>query len=66
MQLIDGLTLWESVLEIYDVSVEDYKEYICKAYNNLGVDETRLKLRPPARPAAPVSFIVSKVDNRTY
>ena len=53
-------------MEIYDVSVEDYKEYICKAYNNLGVDETRLKLRPPARPAAPVSFIVSKVDNRTY
>lgn len=53
-QLKDGLWEWSSVLEIKNVGVQDYTEYICTATNHRGVLSSTHILVPPTPPPAPV------------
>ncbi|XP_069957517.1 serine-rich adhesin for platelets-like [Cherax quadricarinatus] len=60
-ELLDGLLLWASTLEVRNVAPEDYTSYRCTAHNSLGAHTVLLTLKPPARPHPPTNFSVSKV-----
>ncbi|XP_042867187.1 synaptogenesis protein syg-2-like [Penaeus japonicus] len=62
-KLVDELVLWQSVLEVRDVTQQDYNVYRCIARNDLGADTVSLALHPPARPHAPANFTVRKVTH---
>ncbi|XP_071517139.1 nephrin-like [Panulirus ornatus] len=61
-QVVDGLVLWASVLEVRKVEDPDYARYTCTAHNALGSDSTTLALNPPARPHPPSNFSVTNVS----
>nr|XP_045624741.1 nephrin-like [Procambarus clarkii] len=63
-QLLDGLELWSSVLEVKGVAQEDYTIYRCTAHNPLGAHTLLLSLKPPARPQPPTNFSVNRVTDR--
>lgn len=58
VQEVDGLVTWSSVLEVFDVSPQDYQPYHCSATNPLGSGSTVLTLRPPSRPFSPTNLTV--------
>ncbi|XP_042235030.1 lachesin-like [Homarus americanus] len=58
-QLMDGLTLWSSVLEVEEVTRQDYGVYHCTANNHLGSVTVDRTLNPPTRPHPPLSLTVS-------
>ncbi|XP_063880805.1 uncharacterized protein LOC135111440 isoform X2 [Scylla paramamosain] len=60
---VDGLVTWSSVLEVLDVSPQDYQPYHCSATNPLGSGSTVLTLRPPSRPFPPTNLTVISVSN---
>ncbi|MPC54771.1 Nephrin [Portunus trituberculatus] len=60
---VDGLVTWSSVLEVFDVSPQDYQPYHCSATNPLGSGSTVLTLRPPSRPFPPTNLTVISVSN---
>ncbi|XP_042857964.1 uncharacterized protein LOC122244186, partial [Penaeus japonicus] len=64
-ELVDGLVLWVSVLEVKLVTHEDYLMYSCTAKNPLGSDSLLLALHPPARPHTPTNFTVTNVTDTT-
>ncbi|XP_050729208.1 nephrin-like isoform X2 [Eriocheir sinensis] len=64
-QLVDGLVLWASVLEVLEVEKEDYSKYTCSANNALGSDSSTLALNPPARPHPPTNFTITNITSST-
>ncbi|KAK4307585.1 hypothetical protein Pmani_020652 [Petrolisthes manimaculis] len=62
-QLVDGLVLWASVLEVGNVEKEDYMRYTCTAHNPLGSDSASLALNPPSRPHAPTNLTAINVTS---
>ncbi|XP_047479374.1 nephrin-like [Penaeus chinensis] len=60
-QLVDGLVLWSSILEVRHVERRDYATYRCTAHNGLGSHSTTVALSPPSRPHPPVNFTVFNV-----
>ncbi|XP_069977013.1 nephrin isoform X2 [Penaeus vannamei] len=62
-ELVDGLVLWVSVLEVKKVTQQDYLVYSCTAKNPLGADSLLLALHPPARPHTPTNFTVTNVTD---
>ena len=66
LQLVDGLVLWASVLEVLQVEKEDYGKYSCSAHNALGSDTSPIALNPPARPHPPTNFTVRDTERDDY
>nr|XP_045611920.1 uncharacterized protein LOC123766685 [Procambarus clarkii] len=62
-ELLDGLMLWASVLEVVNVTRQDYGEYQCSATNDLGTDSTWLTLKPPTRPHPPTNLTIVNVSD---
>ncbi|XP_050708968.1 nephrin-like [Eriocheir sinensis] len=60
---VDGLVTWSSVLEVSNVSLQDYRPYHCSATNPLGSGSTALTLQPPSRPLPPTNLTVISVSN---
>ncbi|XP_071529342.1 nephrin-like isoform X2 [Panulirus ornatus] len=62
-ELVDGLVLWASVLEVGGVTPQDYGQYRCSATNVLGSGATILTLHPPKPPQQPTNFTVVSISN---
>nr|XP_053642776.1 nephrin-like isoform X2 [Cherax quadricarinatus] len=62
-ELVDGLVLWVSALEILQVTAEDYGTYHCWASNGLGSASIGLTLNPPTRPHPPTNLTIVNVSN---
>ncbi|XP_069164061.1 nephrin [Procambarus clarkii] len=60
-QLVDGLVLWSSVLEVKNINTQDYTLYRCHAHNAHGSDSVVVALNPPSRPHPPVNFTINKM-----
>lgn len=61
VQEVDGLVTWSSVLEVFNVSQQDYQPYHCSATNHLGSGSTTLPLRPPSQPLPPTNLTVNRM-----
>ncbi|XP_069955103.1 uncharacterized protein [Cherax quadricarinatus] len=61
-QLVDKVIVWSSVLEIKSVTVDDYTNYTCTAYNSEGSYDVNFTLGPPIIPGVPVNLNIVTVS----
>ncbi|KAK7079805.1 hypothetical protein SK128_017114, partial [Halocaridina rubra] len=54
--LVDGIAEWSSVLEIQGITIRDYSDYVCTAFNSQGITSINFTLTPPPPPQMPIHF----------
>ncbi|XP_076062495.1 nephrin-like isoform X2 [Oratosquilla oratoria] len=61
--LVDGMTTYESLLEIKNITNRDYGRFWCQASNSLGFARTMVHLDGTTRPDPPLAFSVVNVTH---
>lgn len=56
---MDDVAEWSSVLEVRDITAEDFANFTCTASNSLGSLKIPLSLNRHSRPGAPLVLNVS-------